>query len=79
MSYTPRRNGWLRRGEIAIKALGFILLVEDDEMSQSLGLTIFVFVHAVLYHQPEKMARQEQDLAQRQENLEKLKKQHGID
>lgn len=33
----------------------------------------------VLYHQPEKMARQEQDLAARQENLEKLKKQHGID
>ena len=33
----------------------------------------------VLYHQPEKMARQEQDLAQRQENLEKLKRQHGID
>jgi pre-mRNA branch site protein p14 len=33
----------------------------------------------VLYHQPEKMARQEQDLAARQENLEKLKRQHGID
>ncbi|KAF3914773.1 hypothetical protein ABW20_dc0100783 [Dactylellina cionopaga] len=33
----------------------------------------------VLYHQPEKMARSEKDLAQRQEELEKLKKQHGIE
>ncbi|EWC46479.1 pre-mRNA branch site p14-like protein [Drechslerella stenobrocha 248] len=33
----------------------------------------------VLYHQPEKMARSEKDLAMRQEELEKLKKQHGIE
>jgi pre-mRNA branch site protein p14 len=33
----------------------------------------------VLYHQPEKMQRSEGDLQKRQENLEKLKKQHGID
>jgi pre-mRNA branch site protein p14 len=33
----------------------------------------------VLYHQPEKMVRAEGDLQKRQENLEKLKKQHGID
>ncbi|KAF3308307.1 dolichyl-diphosphooligosaccharide--protein glycosyltransferase subunit 1 [Orbilia oligospora] len=33
----------------------------------------------VLYHQPEKMARSEKDLALRQEELEKLKKQHGIE
>ena len=33
----------------------------------------------VLYHQPEKMARSKENLAERQENLEKLKKQHGID
>jgi pre-mRNA branch site protein p14 len=33
----------------------------------------------VLYHQPEKMIRSENDLAKRQENLEKLKRQHGID
>ena len=36
-------------------------------------------VSAVLYHQPEKMAKSKEDLAERQENLEKLKKQHGID
>ncbi|MCJ1346510.1 hypothetical protein MMC31_004727, partial [Peltigera leucophlebia] len=32
----------------------------------------------VLYHQPEKMAKSKEDLAERQENLEKLKRQHGI-
>ncbi|KAL8873265.1 MAG: hypothetical protein Q9174_001234 [Haloplaca sp. 1 TL-2023] len=34
---------------------------------------------AVLYHQPEKMAKSKEDLAERQENLEKLKRQHGIE
>lgn len=34
---------------------------------------------AVLYHQPEKMQKAAQDLAERQENLEKLKREHGID
>ena len=33
----------------------------------------------VLYHQPDKMIKAANDLAERQENLEKLKKQHGID
>ncbi|PGH12520.1 hypothetical protein AJ80_06681 [Polytolypa hystricis UAMH7299] len=33
----------------------------------------------VLYHQPEKMARSKEDLAARQENLERLKQQHGIE
>lgn len=43
------------------------------------GAKILTDAHAVLYHQPEKMARAENDLAKRQESLEKLKKQHGID
>ena len=34
---------------------------------------------AVLSHQPEKMLKAANDLAERQDNLEKLKKQHGID
>lgn len=34
---------------------------------------------AVLYHQPEKMARSKEDLEVRKENLERLKQQHGID
>ena len=42
------------------------------------GLRLMV-QFAVLYHQPEKMAKSKEDLAERQENLEKLKKQHGID
>ncbi|KAF2727194.1 RNA-binding domain-containing protein [Polyplosphaeria fusca] len=33
----------------------------------------------VLYHQPEKMAKAQNDLAERQQNLENLKRQHGID
>ena len=33
----------------------------------------------VLYHQPDKLKAQQQDLAERQENLEKLKREHGID
>jgi pre-mRNA branch site protein p14 len=33
----------------------------------------------VLYHQPDKMIKAANDLAERQENLEKLKQQHGID
>lgn len=36
-------------------------------------------VEAVLYHQPEKMAKSKEDLAERQDNLEKLKRQHGIE
>ncbi|KAF2213666.1 hypothetical protein CERZMDRAFT_111295 [Cercospora zeae-maydis SCOH1-5] len=32
----------------------------------------------VLYHQPEKMAKSQQDLAERQQRLEQLKQQHGI-
>lgn len=33
----------------------------------------------VLYHQPEKMAKAADTLAERQANLEKLKKENGID
>ena len=33
----------------------------------------------VLYHQPDKALKAQQDLAERQENLEKLKREHGID
>jgi pre-mRNA branch site protein p14 len=33
----------------------------------------------VLYHQPEKMVRSKEDIQERQENLERLKQQHGIE
>ena len=33
----------------------------------------------VLYHQPDKMAKSENELAERQENLEQLKREHGIE
>jgi hypothetical protein len=35
--------------------------------------------HLVLYHQPEKMVRSKEDIQERQENLERLKQQHGIE
>jgi pre-mRNA branch site protein p14 len=37
------------------------------------------FFLAVLYHQPEKMAKSKEDLAARRESLAQLKQQHGID
>jgi pre-mRNA branch site protein p14 len=37
------------------------------------------YISTVLYHQPEKMLRSKEDLAERQENLERLKQQHGIE
>lgn len=36
-------------------------------------------VGTVLYHQPEKMLKSKDDLEARKENLEQLKKQHGIE
>ena len=44
-----------------------------------LVMSLIRLIHTVLYHQPEKMAKSKEDIAERQENLEKLKKQHGID
>ncbi|KAF2742719.1 pre-mRNA branch site protein p14, partial [Sporormia fimetaria CBS 119925] len=37
------------------------------------------YLVAVLYHQPDKMVKAQTDLAERQANLENLKRQHGID
>lgn len=34
---------------------------------------------AVLYHQPDKMAKSKEDLEARRESLARLKQQHGID
>ena len=52
-------------------------------MSRYLRFSRFYWItdalSVVLYHQPEKMAKSKEDIAERQENLEKLKKQHGID
>ena len=33
----------------------------------------------VLYHQPEKMAKSQVDLKEREEQLERLKREHGIE
>ncbi|KAI5797918.1 hypothetical protein DFH27DRAFT_560800 [Peziza echinospora] len=74
----------IRQG-IANNTKGTAFVVYEDVMDAKTAcdkLNGFNFQNrylVVLYHQPEKMARQEQDLAARQENLEKLKRQHGID
>jgi pre-mRNA branch site protein p14 len=36
-------------------------------------------IRVVLYHQPEKMLKSKEDLEARKENLEQLKRQHGIE
>lgn len=80
--YGPIRQ--IRQG-IANNTKGTAFVVYEDVMDAKTAcdkLNGFNFQNrylVVLYHQPEKMARQEQDLAARQENLEKLKRQHGID
>ncbi|KAF3401722.1 Splicing factor 3B subunit 6 [Penicillium rolfsii] len=43
----------------------------DESFSDTLNL--------VLYHQPEKMVRSKEGIQERQENLERLKQQHGIE
>jgi pre-mRNA branch site protein p14 len=48
------------------------------QFSGSLSATN-VLTFTVLYHQPDKMVRSKEDLAARKENLEQLKKQHGIE
>jgi hypothetical protein len=39
----------------------------------------YLIGHIVLYHQPDKMAKSKEDLESRKDNLEQLKKQHGIE
>ena len=74
----------VRQG-IANNTKGTCFVVYEDVADAKLacdGLNGFNFQGrylVVLYHQPEKMAKSQADLAERQENLERLKKQHGID
>jgi pre-mRNA branch site protein p14 len=74
----------IRQG-IAANTKGTAFVVYEDVMDAKSAcdkLNGFNFQNrylVVLYHQPEKMAKSAQDLAERQENLEKLKREHGID
>ncbi|KAA8909464.1 hypothetical protein FN846DRAFT_610307 [Sphaerosporella brunnea] len=74
----------IRQG-IANNTKGTAFVVYEDVMDAKTAcdkLNGFNFQNrylVVLYHQPEKMARTEGDLQKRQESLEKLKRQHGID
>jgi pre-mRNA branch site protein p14 len=86
-SVLPRlltRTSQIRQG-IANNTKGTAFVVYEDVMDAKSAcdkLNGFNFQNrylVVLYHQPEKMLKAANDLAERQENLEKLKKQHGID
>ncbi|KAF1940705.1 RNA-binding domain-containing protein [Clathrospora elynae] len=74
----------IRQG-IANNTKGTAFVVYEDVMDAKSAcdkLNGFNFQNrylVVLYHQPDKMLKAANDLAERQENLEKLKKQHGID
>ncbi|MCJ1281800.1 hypothetical protein MMC26_001123 [Xylographa opegraphella] len=74
----------VRQG-IANNSKGTAFVVYEDVMDAKQAcdkLNGFNFQNrylVVLYHQPEKMAKSKEDLAERQENLEKLKRQHGIE
>ncbi|KAH7081928.1 hypothetical protein BKA63DRAFT_404822, partial [Paraphoma chrysanthemicola] len=74
----------IRQG-IANNTKGTAFVVYEDVMDAKSAcdkLNGFNFQNrylVVLYHQPDKMIKAANDLAERQENLEKLKKQHGID
>lgn len=48
-------------------------------MAEQLKWPVLTNALPVLYHQPEKMAKSKEDLTERQENLERLKRQHGIE
>ena len=78
------RASQIRQG-IANNTKGTAFVVYEDVMDAKSAcdkLNGFNFQNrylVVLYHQPDKMLKAANDLAERQENLEKLKKQHGID
>ncbi|WPH00553.1 pre-mRNA branch site protein p14 [Acrodontium crateriforme] len=73
----------IRQG-IATNTKGTAFVVYEDVMDAKSAcdkLNGFNFQNrylVVLYHQLDKMAKAQQDLAERQANLEKLKQEHGI-
>jgi len=74
----------IRQG-IANNTKGTAFVVYEDVMDAKQAcdkLNGFNFQNrylVVLYHQPDKMVKAQNDLAERQANLENLKRQHGID
>ncbi|KAJ5815334.1 hypothetical protein N7474_007111 [Penicillium riverlandense] len=74
----PEANRQIRQG-IANNSKGTAFVVYEDvhDAKQACDkLNGFNFQNRYL---PEKMARSKEDLAERQENLERLKQQHGIE
>lgn len=54
-------------------------LVGTLHAPSSITLAALTKSPTVLYHQPDKMVKSKEDLEARKENLEQLKKQHGIE
>ncbi|KAG8532666.1 uncharacterized protein KY384_002543 [Bacidia gigantensis] len=80
----PEVNRQIRQG-MANNTKGTAFVVYEDVMDAKQAcdkLNGFNFQNrylVVLYHQPEKMLKSKEDLAERQENLERLKKEHNIE
>jgi pre-mRNA branch site protein p14 len=74
----------IRQG-IANNTKGTAFVVYEDVMDAKMAcdkLNGFNFQNrylVVLYHQPDKMVKSKEDLEHRKDNLEQLKKQHGIE
>jgi len=63
-------NGFNFQNRYLVGAISLFETVWRDKLTRA---------SAVLYHQPEKMVKAANDLAERQQQLENLKRQHGID
>lgn len=80
--YGPIRQ--VRQG-IANGTKGTAFVVYDDMMDAKQAcdkLNGYNFQNrylVVLYHQPDKLSKTKEDMEARKENLERIKKQHGID
>ncbi|ERF72838.1 Pre-mRNA branch site p14-like protein [Endocarpon pusillum Z07020] len=74
----------IRQGNSAnTKGTAFVVYDEVADAKQACDkLNGFNFMNrylVVLYHQPEKMAKSAENLAERQERLERVKRENGID
>ena len=74
----------IRQGNApSTKGTAFVVYDEVADAKQACDkLNGFNFMNrylVVLYHQPEKMAKSAENLAERQERLERVKREHGIE
>lgn len=68
-------NGFNFQNRYLVGQLGFLAAAGIPLREHDANRIYYV----VLYHQPGKGNKSKEDLAERQENLEKLKREHGIE